>query len=379
MDEKKVIITSEKTKSEMDKLGKKMLQDVKKEDIGMYVLLRAVRNSKGKNFQESTYLRLCFLVAFFNIDICRCYENKYSHEYKFERQVDVYSTELGIALTEKVFFHDLPRSNKNSTLGEYATAFEEELVKDNLCESDKVITFAKESILSKGINNVISSYELFRLFLYEILMYVENDDVYGNDKVRKVEKSVNFILTNRVASVFPSVWFDSLKIGSERIYEEVSLSLQEICIRNFDMKYLQENSYNWNWFLSNWDCLRRIVNDSKLFSNFQYIIRLDRAKVTDMINTIWNINFSITTEELLNQTIQYAYLLNFNFKKNSRCKDDVYFKALKTIFNSDEDRFCALVCQANMTQISKIKFEHIKALYCLACLDKHISQTGEIK
>lgn len=119
-------------------------------DFFKHVFKNPLRDKVGHFYSNSPYLRFCFLVYYFDVDIFTAYKEEFQHKYSGEP----YYPPLGLDKIKKEFFNDLPRStkNKNSKLVDFQSVFMNCLEKLNYKKSNELIVNELKDRLNSSPN-----------------------------------------------------------------------------------------------------------------------------------------------------------------------------------------------------------------------------------
>ena len=119
-------------------------------DFFKHVFKNPLRDKVGHFYSNSPYLRFCFLVYYFDVDIFAAYKEEFQHKYSGEP----YYPPLGLDKIKKEFFNDLPRStkNKNSKLVDFQSVFMNCLEKLNYKKSNELIVNELKDRLNSSPN-----------------------------------------------------------------------------------------------------------------------------------------------------------------------------------------------------------------------------------
>lgn len=317
-------------------------------------------------YKNSAYLRLCFLIFYFEIDICGCHEKKYPHT---EPNVD-YDYKVGYKKTEKEFFYDLTRSRNQKVsygLEVYVNLLLEE-IKERTYKGlfPDVKNYMKELLISDGnINDILSDYECFISFFNKMMVYLEThynlnvyieDDLYNDTILIAYSSYKEFYIDCLTNAYTRNVWLDADEYPS---YIKLDLnSIEESVIK--DIKY-------WNFIFENWEQMLCLCDDRFFLYSFTQYADVKARKIDKIIYSLYKMDNYSCTNLLLDNAEKYSYMLSFHFTPPYRNGEQIKKLAKKKIITCI-DKYCFLFCMENIAVIKKLNKHNTRLLFRIACL-----------
>lgn len=328
-------------------------------------------SSYGYSYKDSAYLRFCFLIFYFEIDICGLHEEKFPHiAYKEE-----YNYNFGYKETEKEFFYDIPRSNKQNisfALQPYVDMFLDALKSVEFFGLFPDVKDHMRNILikDKDISEILSDYETFIAFLNEMISYL--DGHYGSEEY--FEFGIPMDSTLCAYSSYKDYYIDCFTNRyTEKLWDDVK---QYPAYVELDSKKISDiilnNVKEWNFIFENWNLLKLLCEEKDIWEMFKPCIVENSRKINNRISALYNGNDYSKTDLLLNNAEKYSYLFSFCFKPPRRNEVKIKKlaeKCLKTV----QDKYCFLFCADNLFELKKLKPHNIRLLFRIACLGQNIA------
>lgn len=322
----------------------------------------------GYSYKDSAYLRFCFLVFYFEIDICGLYEKTFPHDACKEE----YDSNIGYQKTEKEFFYDIPRSNKQNVsfaLQPYVTIFFDSLKNMECFGLFPDVKDHMRNILinDKNIFEVLSDYETFIAFLYEMISYLDNH--YGLEEYYEFGNPTDSILC--AYSSYKDFYIDCLINNyTKNLWNDVIQYPSYIQLTSDKINdIISKNVKEWNFIFENWNFLKLLCEEKHIWDIFKVHVDENSRKINKYISELYHENDYSRTDLLLDNAEKYSYLFSFSFKPPRRDESKVKRLAMECI-KTVKDKYCFLFCVDNLLMLKKLKPHNLRLLFRIACLGK---------
>lgn len=330
-------------------------------------------SSYGYSYKDSAYLRFCFLIFYFEIDICRLHEEKFPHKANKEE----YDYNIGYKKTEKEFLYDIPRSNNQNisfALKPYVDIFLDAL---ESMECSGLFPDVKDHmrnilIKDKDISEILSDYETFIAFLYEMIPYL--DSHYGSEEYYEFGDPSDATLC--AYSSYKDYYIDCHINGyansyTQKLWNDVSLYPSYIKLGSEEINdIISNNIKDWNFIFENWNLLKLLCEDKFLWDMFKAYINDNSRKINKHISALYKGNDYSRTDLLLDNAEKYSYLFSFSFTPPRRKKEKIKELAIECL-KTPKDKYCFLFCAHNLPMLKKLNQHNLRLLFRIACLGEY--------
>lgn len=335
-------------------------------------------------YKNCAYLRFCFMVYYFEIDICKLHEKQIPHSYAKQE----YNFEFGLSLTQKEFFHDIPRSNVSKNLHAlqpYIEIFLNELkIKEFYGLYPEVMKYMRDILLQElDAYTIISNYENFIAYFYKMIEYLnENynrnykednylDSTYSSNLELYIED-----LTNPYTE---SLWADIL-------FYPAYVNLNEKTI----LDTVSEDYKYWNFIFENWESFFLLNEEINIWTSFKNkvikannkdkdnsnadtrCIYTKNKDINKCISSLYNECNYAKTNLLLDNAEKYACFLSVSFKFPHRNLEQIK-KIAQNKIDTIREKSCFLFCKNNKDILSQLNKDNIRLLFRIACLGNNTS------
>lgn len=316
---------------------------------------RRVTAPYGYTYKNCAYLRFCFLLYYFEIDIISLHEKESPHIPPADEKYDF---NFYVKKSKKEFFHDIPRSNKQRNsfaLKPYIELFEKKISQiDFYGLYPDVKNYMKNILLLEtDTQTIISEYENFIAFFSKMLFYLSKH--YDSDLIEYGNNSELYIecLTNNDTQ---EVWYD--------VYRYPIYIVLDTNIINTD---ISNNPKYWNYIFENWDVFLLLSNELLVWNLFKQNFFTNVRNINKCISQLFIGNDYSKTDLLLDNAEKYSCFFSISFTMPERSIEHIQKLAKKRV-QTFQAKQCYLFCKENYEILRQLNKHNIRLLFRIACL-----------
>lgn len=323
---------------------------------------------KPEEIKNSFYLRFCFLLDFFSIelkDIIEIIVNQYYD--KKHREPD---TEEPDAVE---LFNAFKYNKKDFHCSKYTPSYIDafikcmQSIKYSKSHLNPVLSYSRERILISYEQKkfVCENYDYFRTFLIEVISFIENNVTHKKNHLHFLQK--HYVLTPYTLRIWTDTYFSTIEINNSEYLSNLPNKISKHELLNFST----DTDFNdWAYILSNWEFYNKISSDSLLVRNFTTILQMNEKEISNQIVRFRESKYTLSSPQLVSDIEKNAFLLiplKKRRKGNKRKSEELFEKINKKCLQSQDNYICFLICNLYIKSIVKLKSKHYLLLYYCTC------------
>ncbi len=322
--------------------------------------------NKPLDVKDNVYLRFCFLLDFFSIQLVDVLENIVSRDANKDFKI----------LLNNFKYNYNNKTPLKETLVNHVDEFVELLKEKEYDKHNKdlLLEFARQMVIESYDEDLFvgDTYELFLEWLINICSYLDEE---GIETEKGRENSYFKVLFDYQLITLDTlqIWMEAHHVYQMRKWGKISdiYSFCKVPSETDIINFTDAQGINdWAYLLSNWEFYKKITQDGIAFRNFSVLSQLDIKLVKKKTEELGKREITIQASALIDSMDKYSYILiPLKQRRRDNKKEDIFEKIKNVCLNSKDDYKCFLFCNLNIYSLVKLKPEHYKLLYHSCCLN----------